>query len=190
MQAQLSNQQLMSVIETLTAIAKLGIDLHAVMTLVANQVQKLVEAATGAIVELAEGEDMVYRAVSNQADHLLGLRLNRSTSLSGMCIEQRETLYCQDSETDPRVNREACRRVGLRSMAVVPLFYEEEVIGVLKIYSDQVQAFNEADLSLLGLMSELIAAAMYHAIKFSQIQCSTIRICNDNIFPCLFRSSK
>ena len=55
-----------------------------------------------------------------------------------MCIEQRETLYCQDSETDPRVNREACRRVGLRSMAVVPLFYEEEVIGVLKIYSDQV----------------------------------------------------
>ena len=167
MQAQLSNQQLMSVIETQTAIAKLGIDLHAVMTLVANQVQKLVEAATGAIVELAEGEDMVYRAVSNQADHLLGLRLNRSTSLSGMCIEQRETLYCQDSETDPRVNREACRRVGLRSMAVVPLFYEEEVIGVLKIYSDQVQAFNEADLSLLESMSELIAAAMYHATKFS-----------------------
>ena len=70
MQAQLSNHQLMSVIETQTAIAKLGIDLHAVMTPVANQVQKLVEAATGAIVELAEGEDMVYRAVSNQADHL------------------------------------------------------------------------------------------------------------------------
>ena len=87
MQAPLSNQQLMSVIETQTAIAKLGIDLHVVMTRVANQVQKLVEAATGAIVELAEGEDMVYRAVSNQADHLLGLRLNRSTSLSGMCIE-------------------------------------------------------------------------------------------------------
>ena len=98
MQAQLSNQQLMSVIETLTAIAKLGIDLHAVMTLVANQVQKLVEAATGAIVELAEGEDMVYRAVSNQADHLLGLRLNRSTSLSGMCIEQRETLYAKTAK--------------------------------------------------------------------------------------------
>ena len=52
-------------------------------------------------------------------------------------------------------------------MAVVPLFYEEEVIGVLKIYSDQVQAFNEADLSLLGSMSELIASAMYHATKFS-----------------------
>ena len=98
MQAQLSNQQLMSVIETLTAIAKLGIDLHAVMTLVANQVQKLVEAATGAIVELAEGEDMVYRAVSNQADHLLGLRLNRSTSLSGMCIEQRETFIAKTAK--------------------------------------------------------------------------------------------
>jgi diguanylate cyclase (GGDEF)-like protein len=166
-QSSLSNKQLMSVIETQTAIAKLGVDLHAVMTLVANQIQKLVISATGTIVELAEDDEMVYRAVSNKAEHLLGLRLPLNKSLSGLCISQKTTLYCRDSETDARVNREACQRVGLRSMAVVPLFYEQQVIGVIKIYSDQINAFHEKDLSLLGLMSDLIAAAMYHATKFS-----------------------
>ena len=51
-------------------------------------------------------------------------------------------------------------------MAVVPLIHLDEPIGVLKIYSEQVNAFKDSDIHLLGLMSELIAAAMYHATKF------------------------
>ena len=61
------------------------------------------------------------------------------SSLSGLCIAQNTTLYCKDSETDERVDREACRRVGLRSMAVVPLIHCDEPIGVLKIYSERVK---------------------------------------------------
>ena len=51
-------------------------------------------------------------------------------------------------------------------MAVVPLIHCEEPLGVLKIYSKKVAAFAEGDLRLLELMSELIAAAMYHATRF------------------------
>ncbi|WP_151812213.1 sensor domain-containing diguanylate cyclase [Acinetobacter bereziniae] len=158
-------KQLLSVIQTQTAIAKLGLDINAVMTLVAEQVQ-LITQAKGAIVELAEHGDMVYRAVSNGATAFLGLRLKMDSSLSGLCIAQNRTLYCKDSEVDERVDREACRRVGLRSMAVVPLIHSDEPIGVLKIYSERVNAFKDADINLLTLMSELIAAAMYHASKF------------------------
>lgn len=127
-----TSKQLLSVIQTQTAIAKLGLDINAVMTLVAEQVQ-LITHAKGAIVELAEEGDMVYRAVSNGANQFLGLRLKMGSSLSGLCIAQNTTLYCKDSETDERVDREACRRVGLRSMAVVPLIHCDEPIGVLKI---------------------------------------------------------
>lgn len=160
-----SHKQLLSVIQTQTAIAKLGLDLNAVMTLVAEQVQSITQAK-GAVVELAEDGDMVYRAVSGGASHFLGLRLKLQNSLSGLCITQNTTLYCKDSEVDLRVDREACRRVGLRSMAVVPLIHCGEAIGVLKIYSENVNAFKAEDLQILTLMSELIAAAMYHATKF------------------------
>lgn len=157
--------QLLSVIQTQTAIAKLGLDLNAVMTLVAEQAQEITNAK-GAVVELDEGDDMVYRAVSGGAAHLLGLRLHKYNSLSGLCVAKNETLYCTDSETDDRVDQAACRRVGLRSMAVVPLTHCGEAVGVLKIYSDQIAAFKSGDLQLLSLMSELIAAAMYHATKY------------------------
>lgn len=132
------------------------------MTLIADKIQQIT-GAQGAVVELDEGEDMVYRAVSGGAAHLLGLRLARENSLSGLCIAENRILYC---ENDPRVDRQAYHRVGLRSMAVVPLIHANEVVGVLKIYSDQVAAFKLRDLKLLNLMSETFAAAMYHATKF------------------------
>jgi len=44
------------------AIVKLGLDLNAVMTLVAEQAQSITQSK-GAVVELAEDGDMVYCAV-------------------------------------------------------------------------------------------------------------------------------
>lgn len=158
-------RQLMAVIQTQTEIAKLGLDLHGVMTLVAERALA-VTGATGAVVELAEGDHMVYRAVAGIASGMLGLRLSRQTSLSGLCVETATTLRCDDSEYDPRVDREACRKVGLRSMIVVPLIHHGEAVGALKVFSPMPSAFGPAEIQLLSLMSELIAAAMYHAARF------------------------
>lgn len=160
-----SQAQLLSVIQTQTEIAKLGLDIDAVMRLVTIRAQQLTQAV-GAVIELQQGDEMVYRAVSGAARDLLGFSLKSSHSLSGTCIRQREALYCEDSEIDHRVDREACRYVGLRSMAVVPLLHANEAIGVLKIYSDRPNAFQRGDLHLISLMSELVAAAMYHATRF------------------------
>ncbi|MEI7688494.1 MAG: sensor domain-containing diguanylate cyclase [Planctomycetota bacterium] len=160
-----TSTQLLAVIKTQTEIAKLGLDLNGLMTFVAEQAQAITNA-TGAVVELAEGDDMVYRAVAGAASNLLGLRLQRKTSLSGLCVASATMLSCSDSETDPRVDREACRRVGLRSMAVVPLIHDGNAVGVLKVFSPLVSAFGGTELHVLQLMSEVIAAAMFNAAKF------------------------
>ena len=119
--------------------------------------------ATGAVVELAEGDELVYRATSGAATSHLGLRLLRANSLSGLCIARGQMLTCADSETDDRVDREACRLIGLRSMIVVPLRHHEQVVGVLKVYSSEARNFDDTDEEILGLMSDLIASAMYNA---------------------------
>lgn len=158
-------EQLLSVIKTQTEIVKLGLDLDSVMTVVAQQSKNIIEA-DGAIIELLETNEMVVHSVSDHNLNLLGHRIKVKNTLSGLCIEKKEILYSPDTETDPRVDVFACRYVGLRSMAVVPLIHCEEPLGVLKIYSKKVAAFAEGDLRLLELMSELIAAAMYHATRF------------------------
>jgi diguanylate cyclase (GGDEF)-like protein len=160
-----TTDELLAVIRTQTEIVKLGLDLNGVMTLVAEQARNIT-GASGAVVELAEGDDMVYRAVAGTASGMLGLRLNKASSLSGLCVASATSLRCDDSETDPRVNRDACRQVGLRSMIVVPLIHLGNVVGVLKVFSSTAHAFGDGHLRILGLMSELIAASMFQAAKY------------------------
>lgn len=156
--------RLVAVIQTQTEIARLGTDLGGVMALVTRRAVELTHA-DGAVIELAEGDDMAYRATSGIAESHLGLRLARGSSLSGLCIVQRKLLRCDDSELDPRVNREACRSIGLRSMIVVPLHHHDDVVGVLKVMAVEPSAFDEEDVHVLGLLSDLVAAAMFHAAR-------------------------
>ena len=156
--------KLLKVVRTQTEIARLGLDLGAVMHLAASRAQRLT-GATGAVLELAEGDEMVYRATSGAASAHLGLRLPREGSLSGLCMSQGQALVCEDVATDPRVNADACRRMGLQSMVVMPLRHEAGVVGVIKVFSDRPHAFGAADVRLLGLVSELIAASMFYASK-------------------------
>jgi diguanylate cyclase (GGDEF)-like protein len=50
-------------------------------------------------------------------------------------------------------------------MIVVPLAFREEVVGVLKVMSAKTDHFQEESINILGLISELIAAAMFSALK-------------------------
>ncbi len=157
--------KLMGVIHLQTDIAKLGLDLGEVMTLVVERTLPLVEA-DGAAIELAEGDDMVYRATAGIAAPHLGLRVSASESLTGLCVRTGKTLKCDDSELDARVDREACRKVGLRSMIVLPLLHKGTPVGVLKAMSARTAKFSEQDEVLLGLLSEVVAAAMYFSTKY------------------------
>lgn len=123
----------------------------------------------GAVVELLDGDDFVYWVASGSAAAQVGLRISVQGSLSGLCIARNEVLRCDDSENDPRVNREACRRVGLRSMLVTPLVYEDKPFGVLKVLSPYPNAYRAPDVRTMRMMAALIGAALGHALGYSDL---------------------
>lgn len=158
----LSPERLLAIVRFQTEIAKARLDLGQVIARTAEEAQAIL-AADGAAVEMEEGSDMVYQAATGIASKQLGMRLLKDRSLSGLCLRTRQMLICEDSEEDPRADREACRAVGLRAMILVPLCHEERPVGVLKVMSRQPRAFRAEDLQTLDLISEVIAAAMAHA---------------------------
>lgn len=161
-----SQRQLLDIIEIQTEIAKLGLDLSEVMELVVERTPSLIRA-DGAAIELADGEDMVYRAASGLAKGHNGLRVRQDASLSGQCVLTGRILSCDDSEQDPRVDRDACRRVGLRSMIVLPLLHNDLPVGVLKAMASQPGRFSSGDVAVLSLLTEVVAAAMHFATELS-----------------------
>lgn len=162
-----TRKQLLAIIGLQTDIAKQGLDLGGTMALVVQRVLPLLDA-DGAAIELADGQDMIYRAVSGIATQALGLRIPVATSLSGRCMTTGQPLRCDDAETDARVDRQACRQVGLRAMVVVPLRFNDTPVGVLKAMSKHPRFFKNAHVSLLATLSEVVAASMYFSTRYNR----------------------
>lgn len=163
-----STELLERVVEIQTAIVG-ELRVARVMQLVSDHAQELTEAC-GAVVEIAEGDEMVYKAASGIAASHVGLRLKRSTSLSGRSVACGTILTCEDTETDERADREACRKIGLRSMVVVPLMGSDGPVGVLKVMSAEPGHFTDQHVAVLQLMVGFIASVMHSASAFERNQ--------------------
>jgi diguanylate cyclase (GGDEF)-like protein len=148
--------------ETQNAIATSEFDLDAVLGTVVDEARGLTGADAG-VVEIPDGDELEYRAASGTAEAFVGLRLPRASAISGLALRTGETLVCDDAETDGRVDRDACRRVGARSLVVVPLQHDAHAAGVLKVYSENRDAFAPEHVRVLTLLADMIGSALARA---------------------------
>ena len=155
-----SREQLLGIIQLQTDIAQLGLDLSGTMDLVVDRALALM-VADGVVIALVEDEYIVYRAASGCTAGQLGVRVALNASLSGLCVRTGRTLFCADSETDPDVDRDACRRQGIRSMLVMPLKFGELIVGVIKLVRRQPTPFDEVDQAVLALLAEVLGASVF-----------------------------
>jgi PAS domain S-box-containing protein len=162
---------LQGVLEIQSLITEANFDLDTFMQRIVNVAESLT-GACGAVVELVEGAEMVYRAASTAIQQHVGLRLRRHGSLSGLCVEQRSVLRCDDTETDERVDLLACRQVGVRSMICVPLVQNGEAVGVLKVMAVEPGAFDSDDHYLLSLLAGTLGAALGRQLALDALRSS------------------
>ena len=134
--------------------------LEQVLTLITEQAC-LATSATASAIAVREHDQIICRATTGPNAPDLGIPLDISSGLSGACVRSREAQYCADTETDSRVNAEVCRRLEVRSVMVVPLLREEELVGVFEIFSPLPQAFARHDLENLNSLSQALLDALY-----------------------------
>jgi GAF domain-containing protein len=132
----------------------------AALDLLCRLAQFLTDAA-GAVVEFVEGAELVYRAASGTAAKSLGLRVDTERSLSGLCFRTGEVMRCDDTEEDGRVDKAACRWVGIRSMVLVPVAREGRRVGVLAVISPAPAAFGDRDVWALDRLAEVVAENLH-----------------------------
>jgi TonB family protein len=112
--------------------------------------------ATGAAIALIDNGEMVCRATTGVNSPDLGVRVETASGLANACLSTGQMQHCADAETDPRVNTEICRELGVRSMLMAPLVDESEVLGILEIFSDQPYAFSESDSRMLQAVAQRV----------------------------------
>jgi N-acetylmuramoyl-L-alanine amidase/putative methionine-R-sulfoxide reductase with GAF domain len=133
--------------------------LDEVLQLVAERALAIT-GADGIAIALAEGDAIVCRASAGSIAPDAGVRLDPNSGFSGACLRREEIVRCDDAETDLRVNVDACRALGARSMVAVPLTGRHSVIGLLEAFSTECYGFNDSDVRSLNLLAELILSAL------------------------------
>jgi hypothetical protein len=136
-------------------------DLDAALQLLAERAQ-YITGASGAAIALRRSHhnDMLCRASAGTNAPELGALLSTESGLSGESVRTRSPLRCNDTERDPRVNRDGCRELGIASVVVMPVVRDEQVLGVFELFSGKAEAFGERDLSALQRLTEMVETAV------------------------------
>jgi putative methionine-R-sulfoxide reductase with GAF domain/uncharacterized Zn finger protein (UPF0148 family) len=137
-----------------------GTELDSALQLLVERAQ-YITGATGTALALPQGEEMVCRASAGASAPAVGARLQVRSGLTGESISRRQLLRCDNAESDPRVNLEACRALGIASIVVLPLLRGDgEIRGLFELFSDHPYAFEERDLIALERMADLTLTAL------------------------------
>jgi putative methionine-R-sulfoxide reductase with GAF domain len=137
-------------------------DLEAALQLLAERAQ-YITGASGAAIALLEDSEMICRASAGPSAPQLGAEVQIKSGLTGESVRTRQVLRCDDAETDSRVNRESCRALGIKSVMVVPLVRDQEVVGVFELLADRANAFEERDVTALERLAEMVQTGLEHA---------------------------
>lgn len=169
------------VVSRLAAIVELQIEILSVVSdpeqVLKLIVSKIVELTngTGAAIEMIHGEDLVYHAVSGTAVGHVGFHIPLEASLSGLAIRERKVMRCDDVEKDPRVDSEAARQQGVRSLITAPLLDGETTLGALASLSGETEAFRDLDSYILQLLAGITSSALVRARALREHQASESR---------------
>lgn len=137
-------------------------DMDAALSLIASRACSITRG-TGAAVALMGENGMTCRAVAGTNAPPLGARVDIENGFTGECIREGRALRCDDAETDPRVDADACRRLGIRSILAAPVLYERDLVGLVEVFGAWPYAFDEGDLAVVERLAQTVVLTLSRA---------------------------
>ena len=146
-------------------IAAAQLNLEQSLEFIAEGARRLAGAG-GAAIALRDGEKVVCRGRSGRMAPELGSYLNPQSGVCGECLTSGEVQLCDDTEHDRRVDIWVCRSLGMRSILAVPLRRQQDVLGIIVVFSGWAGVFGERDIRALRLLAGLVLEALWsHEVR-------------------------
>jgi EAL domain-containing protein (putative c-di-GMP-specific phosphodiesterase class I) len=160
----------------LTAAMSQATDPMGLMQRVTDRTLELIEASTGVMVGLADEDGVTYVCGAGHRVSALGTLVGHGNSLSGVTVRTGTVQRADDTETDPRVDLEACRRLSVASLVCIPLTRGDETIGVLAVNSSIPRAFTDDDVATLTRLADFISVSIASACDIARVSSELLDI--------------
>lgn len=132
-----------------------GDDLDAALQLITERARSLT-GASGAALAFLTDDRMICRAQAGEPAPPLGAPVDVTQGVSGQCVRTGRMVACEDTESDPRVDRETCRTLGIGSILAAPIFSDFRVVGLLEVFSSSPRAFTNVHETVLDRLVEFV----------------------------------
>jgi hypothetical protein len=136
-------------------VCQIGNDVDAIFQLITERAVSLTGAG-GAALAFLTNETMVCRARFGEPAPPLGAPVDIKQGLSGECVRTGLLVSCEDTESDPRVDPEVSRALGIGSLMAVPMECNFRVVGLLEIFSAYPRSFTRSHGTILDRLVEMI----------------------------------
>jgi hypothetical protein len=88
----------------------------------------------------------------------IGALINTGSAFMGVCASSGTMQSCSNTALDSRLDADACRKLGVRAITVVPLLRQDQLLGLIAVFSRLPYAFGMRDLRALQGLAEKFTA--------------------------------
>ena len=153
-------------------------DLDAALNLIASRACSITRG-TGAAVALIDDTGMTCRAVAGTNVPPIGALVDVENGFTGECVRAGRGLRCDNADSDSRVDAEACRRLGIRSILAAPVLYERDLVGLVEVFAVWPYAFDEGDLAVVERLAQTVVSTLSRAEVFQEVASGRLPVASE-----------
>jgi hypothetical protein len=136
-------------------IRERGDDPDAVFHVITEAALRFTAASGAALAFLTDGT-MLWRGQAGEPAPPMGASVDVQHGLTGECVRSGLLITCDDMESDPRVDPEVGRSLGIGSLMAAPIVFDFSVVGILEVFSPHAHNFTKAHKKHLHQLIEMI----------------------------------
>ena len=162
---------ILSILESITS----SLDFHTVMFKIASRIAEVVSAIRCSIllVEKEDGQDRAFVVAANDDQKLKMLPVDLIKYPEVVAaIQQKKPVIIEDVETNDLVkpHLEELLRLNFRSLLVLPIVYQETVIGTLFLRASRKRSFTQDELKFCRVVAHAAASAIKNSMLYRQLE--------------------
>lgn len=153
-----------------------SLEIEKTLNVILEETYKVVSYHTGIIYLWREEDHFLVPAAirSPFSRHLEHVSVGLGEGLVGWAAKTREAAIVYDSKKDPHLRQDPGVVQFLRSLIVVPLVADNEIVGVMVVGKKEPAGFSDKQLQILSILGSQAAIATAKALLYKKIEAMAI----------------
>jgi two-component system cell cycle response regulator len=149
------------------------LDPKEILYLIVRKIADIMPVSRCSIIRIDWTTKNLYVVASFENPNLttIKLSLNKYPEIAEF-LRRKEPVLIEDITTDPIMKpvRDIIAPLGIKTILVIPIIFEQKVIGTLFLRTSKKRHFSSREIRLLNAITDVSANTLYHAYLFAQAE--------------------